>query len=104
MVLAAHAAQCLGIAASQLNLPRVGDGVDADALWRSPRYAEVIRQQEALRRKAEERRFEHSRAGAHPELESAYTARPYPRPQARAPEGPPQRLVRYTRRVDTSLA
>jgi hypothetical protein len=57
-VLPSHAAQCLGVAAGQLNLPRCGDGVSADALWRSPQYAAVMSEQQAIARQFVERRHE----------------------------------------------
>jgi hypothetical protein len=56
-VLTAHAAQCLGINPSALNLPRAGDGIDADALWRSPRYAEIVTELAAIRKQFAERRY-----------------------------------------------
>jgi hypothetical protein len=63
-VLEAHAAAALGIHVWQLNLPRVGDGIDADALWTCPQFQEVIRRKQAIAAKAERHRHD-----LHPELQ-----------------------------------
>jgi hypothetical protein len=52
-VLPVHAAAALGINIDQLNLPRCGDGFDADALWIDPRFIEVRRRREAIARQRE---------------------------------------------------
>ena len=52
-VLPVHAAAALGINIDQLDLPRCGDGFDADALWIDPRFIEVRRRREAIARQRE---------------------------------------------------
>jgi hypothetical protein len=57
-VLPRHAAQCLGVDPSALDLPRSEYGIDADALWVCPRFIEIRRQREVTARKMAERRFD----------------------------------------------
>jgi hypothetical protein len=57
-VLPAHAAQALGIEPDDLDLPRSEYGIDADALWRDPRFVEIRRQRAAIAAQMAERRHE----------------------------------------------
>jgi hypothetical protein len=68
-ILKNHAAAALGIEVSQLNLPRCGYGVDADALWVDPRFIEVRRSRAAVARQMAEHRvnFELHRTPRAPE-------------------------------------
>ena len=55
-VLTAHASQALDINPAELDLPRCGYGIDADALWWDPRFVEIRRERMAVAAQMAERR------------------------------------------------
>ena len=74
-VLTAHASQALDINPAELDLPRCGYGIDADALWWDPRFVEIRRERMAVAAQMAERRVNiHAELSHKPRTEAAKEA------------------------------